>query len=178
MASSSDVDRFQAIVVDTITEFLSDEDYIRPHFNVREVLGVHMLAIQSDTVDKDEVAAEISHKVLWHYKPTLRIVTRYKLLTILFPICRKFVQASYNVYHTCKACGNTGWWCRGCGGYDKQQTMEDVGILNSHEVYKYQFAGCDQPLVPCFVCNREGDRYPDDDCLEIDPEFWETFLQE
>lgn len=59
----------------------------------------------------------------------------------------------------CKACGKlNGWWCRGCGGGSKIQGMIAAGIDKSKtdSIYEQQSDGCDEPFVPCYVCNKDG----------------------
>jgi hypothetical protein len=75
----------------------------------------------------------------------------------------------------CRACGDMGWWCRGCGGGDKIDGMIAVGITNDEadDIYHEQFAGCDKPFVPCYVCNRLGHRSPPEG-FAVRRKFWWT----
>ena len=63
---------------------------------------------------------------------------------------------------SCLACNDNLWWCRGCGGARKIKGMVDSGMSQrlAEAIYNVQFAGCDKPCVPCFVCNRNGQREP------------------
>ena len=61
---------------------------------------------------------------------------------------------------SCTGC-NKGWWCRGCGGWIKVKELINSGMAEeADEIYRAQFAGCDAPLVPCYICNREGENIP------------------
>ncbi len=53
--------------------------------------------------------------------------------------------------------------------------MEEAGISDAEEIRNYQFAGCDQPMVPCFLCNRDGQRENEDEGYAVDPDFWESY---
>ncbi len=168
--------QFQKIVLDTITEFVSDfQTSPQVHFTIQDIISNSISALREDGCNCDEITAELCHTIMRHYKCHLSLVTRYKLLTILFPVCRKFVDTVYYSLHECKACGNSGWWCRGCGSYLKIDAMKEAGIQNANEIRDYQFAGCEEPLVPCFLCNKNGQRIHDDDGYEVDPDFWELF---
>ena len=74
----------------------------------------------------------------------------------------------------CEACGSEGWWCRGCGGSYKKDGMIRAGLTENEvdSIYQMQFAGCQNPLVPCYVCNRTG-RKPYPPNVSVVPKFWE-----
>jgi hypothetical protein len=171
----SHIQRFNDIVVTAITDFLPTE-VTQPSYNVQDVICPTVVSLEDVSVDRDDVAAELCHRLMWYYKSQMSLTVRYKLLTILFLICRKFVDSTYHSIHKCKACGNTGWWCRGCGSSYKIDAMEEAGISDADEIRNYQFAGCDQPMVPCFLCNRDGQRENEDEGYAVDPDFWATYV--
>jgi hypothetical protein len=165
--------QFQTIVLDTINEFLSEFQTVPPCISIDDLIAPSVTALRLVDCNRDDITAELCHTIMWHYKRHMNLTARYKLLTILFPVCRKFVDTVYYSLHKCKACGNSGWWCRGCGSSYKIDAMEEAGIENADEIRDYQFAGCDQPLIPCFLCNKNGQRPNDDEVA--DPDFWDTF---
>jgi hypothetical protein len=170
----SHVERFNDIVITAITDFLPNE-ITKPSYNVQDVIHPIVVSLEDVSVDRDDVAAELCHSLMSYYKHGMSLTVRYKLLTILFTICRKFVDSTYYSIHECKACGNGGWWCRGCGSSYKIEAMEEAGISDAQEIRDYQFAGCDQPMVPCFLCNRDGKRENEDEEYAVDPDFWATY---
>jgi hypothetical protein len=171
--------QFDTIVLGAITEFLSEiQPVSQIAFSIHDLISPSITALQVKDCNRDEITAELCHRLMWHYKRHLSLVARYKLLTILFPVCRTFIDVVYYSLHECKACGNSGWWCRGCGGSYKIQAMKEAGLENAEEIRDFQFAGCEEALVPCFLCNRNGLRPNDEDGYDVDPDFWESFLEE
>ncbi len=168
--------RFREIVLGAITDFLSE--FQTGSFEtvcIQDIIGPSVIALHDAECNRDDITAELCHRFITYYKQQMSLTVRYKILTILFPVCRTFVDTVYYSLHDCKACGNSGWWCRGCGSSNKLDAMNDAGIQNADEIRNYQFAGCDEPLVPCFLCNKNGDRPNDDEGMDIDPNFWDTF---
>lgn len=77
----------------------------------------------------------------------------------------------------CPACNDIRWWCRGCGSDAKISGMMEMGVSKSvaKSIVNVQFAGCDAPLVPCFICNRNGEKPIGNDSPEdfdICCDFW------
>ena len=75
----------------------------------------------------------------------------------------------------CKACGDNGYWCRGCGGMNKINSLMAAGYTEeeANQIRDYQFAGCDEDFVPCYLCNRDGVHETDSGLLE---NFWKNFV--
>ena len=73
-------------------------------------------------------------------------------------------------------CDN-GWWCPGCGGFGKSVSLKAIGLSDDdiNMVIDMQFAGCEEPLVHCYCCNRDGSRNqkPEEEC---DVEFWKDVV--
>ncbi len=169
------IQQFESIVLGTITEFLTEFQTHPVHsYSIPDMISPVLSATQDAKCDRDSITAELCHTLMKYYKHYLSLVARYKLLTILFPVCRTFVDTVYYSVHECKACGNSGWWCRGCGGSFKLDAMEEAGIENADEIRDYQFAGCEEPMVPCFLCNKSGTKPNNEDGYEVDAEFWNT----
>ncbi len=66
----------------------------------------------------------------------------------------------------CIGCLNlNGWWCRGCGTGLKCDALNAMNIDGElmDDIIQDQFAGCDEPMVPCFACNRHGTTASDPD---------------
>lgn len=77
----------------------------------------------------------------------------------------------------CPACKDIRWWCRGCGRDVKISGMMKMGVSESdaESIARVQFAGCDTPLVPCFICNRNGENPIGTACLATSAtccDFW------
>ena len=65
----------------------------------------------------------------------------------------------------CEACNGKGWWCRCCGGLFKRAGLKTI-LTDPREIdsiIEIQFGGGDEPLVPCYVCNRNGRKPLDGD---------------
>lgn len=75
----------------------------------------------------------------------------------------------------CKACGDHGYWCRGCGGMIKINALMAAGYTEeeANQIRNYQFAGCEEAYVPCYLCNRDG-VHETDSGLWAD--FWKGFV--
>jgi len=75
----------------------------------------------------------------------------------------------------CTACGDLGYWCRGCGGMLKIDALLASGFTEeeAEQIHKYQFAGCDEPYVPCYLCNRSGSHETEE---EVWADFWKGFV--
>jgi len=43
----------------------------------------------------------------------------------------------------------------------------------TEQIHKYQFAGCDEPYVPCYLCNRSGSHETEE---EVWADFWKGFV--
>jgi hypothetical protein len=61
-------------------------------------------------------------------------------------------------YKECTACNGIAWWCRGCSGIEKLKGLKDAGftINEAQGIYDAQFGCCNEPVVPCYVCNKLG----------------------
>lgn len=59
----------------------------------------------------------------------------------------------------CESCGNTGWWCRGCGYQLKMTALQGSGLTESEAqgICDAQQGPCDE-FGPCYICNRDGKR--------------------
>lgn len=75
----------------------------------------------------------------------------------------------------CDSC-REGWWCGGCGKYEKIMALKEKAGLSqvqADSIYRRQLGKCAGPLVPCYVCNKDGTIA----CRKIDAEvlplFWE-----
>lgn len=80
--------------------------------------------------------------------------------------------------YSCIACEDSHWWCRGCDGSDKMEALQQKFPLDfCNEIYHYQFDSCDTPLIPCFLCNRDGS-LPLNSNLSYDAEFWREYLSD
>ena len=77
----------------------------------------------------------------------------------------------------CGSCIDGGWWCRGCDGYYKKIALQKHGYdpCETEAIQDFQFAGCENSLAPCFICNRDGkSKCTMDGCSSI-PMFWYNF---
>jgi len=74
----------------------------------------------------------------------------------------------------CTACGDHGFWCRGCGGMLKIDALLASGFTEeeAEQIRNYQFAGCEEPYVPCYICNRSGSHETEE---EVWADFWKGF---
>jgi hypothetical protein len=75
----------------------------------------------------------------------------------------------------CTACGDLGYWCRGCGGMLKIDALLASGFTEeeAEQIHKYQIAGCEEPYVPCYLCNRSGSHETEE---EVWTDFWKGFV--
>lgn len=75
-----------------------------------------------------------------------------------------------------KVSNHPGWWCRCCGGGEKYAAMRNMGlpVKEIRGVYDAQRGGADDPLIPCFVCNRGGSGapLPEEERMACLPDFW------
>ncbi len=75
----------------------------------------------------------------------------------------------------CIGCINlNGWWCRGCGTGLKCDALNAINIDGelTDDIIQDQFAGCDEPMVPCFACNRHGTRASDPDHSDLEGQIY------
>lgn len=75
----------------------------------------------------------------------------------------------------CVSCGTLrGWWCRGCGTDSKKIGIRELGFDEEvvEDIIDKHFGGCNLPMVPCYVCNRDGAIPHDDKRFETDSDFW------
>lgn len=79
----------------------------------------------------------------------------------------------------CKACGDCGYWCRGCGGMIKIDALMAAGYTEeeANQIRNYQFAGCEEAYIPCYLCNRSGDHEVDHEADSgLWADFWKDFV--
>ncbi len=76
----------------------------------------------------------------------------------------------------CTACGDLGYWCRGCGGMLKIDALLASGFTEeeAEQIRNYQFAGCEEPYVPCYLCNRTGSHETEGEEMLVG--FWKGFV--
>ena len=79
--------------------------------------------------------------------------------------------------HFCKGC-DKGWWCGGCGDTAKRDALNHHGF--SKEQIKFlcekHRGKCTDPLVPCFICNRDGDIQCEVPFKAVESMFWEDVI--
>jgi hypothetical protein len=73
----------------------------------------------------------------------------------------RYVIHVNNIKKECCGYGN-GFLCRGCGGYEYIQILKEklnISQKEAENIRNYYFGGCELPLVPCYICNREWNNY-------------------
>lgn len=81
-----------------------------------------------------------------------------------------------NKRHECCSCNDKSWWCRGCGFYRKTKGLcEKLGMKHQEATVLLEdsFSKCGSPLVPCYVCNKDGKKPAPVDHDHIVSHWWE-----
>jgi hypothetical protein len=81
----------------------------------------------------------------------------------------------------CRACLDTNWWCRGCADNDKKTALikSGLGQKEANKIFKTQFGSCSRTLIPCYICNRNGEnRVHGDKTVTLNSEYWNSQQQQ
>ena len=73
-------------------------------------------------------------------------------------------------------CCEDGWWCLGCGSNLRRKLLKkhitDTNLIKDIMNAKSE---CGDPLVPCFICNKSGDKKLKPYNVNFIENFWKDF---